>query len=122
MNDIHFTSEQSIRLLVLPSKQMQLYLLMLTIADDNGIFDEFTLFKITNTINLKASRVSGNIAALQKRRLIIEKEHRVWALNLSLVVHDDKQANNFEEIELKKVLAEYDKVIQKWHKKSPKYY
>lgn len=117
MEVITLTTQQAIRLTALPSKQMQLLLICLLAADEAGKFDEIRLFAATNALELKASRVAGNLRALAKRRLIISLENDLleWVINPQAVSVSAEYDNMFETIErtlatikLNRVLSEHE--------------
>lgn len=113
MEVITLTTQQAISLTALPSKQMQLLLICLLVSNEAGKFDEIRLFAATNALELKASRVAGNLRALAKRRLIISLENDLleWVINPKAVSISMEFDNMFEAIEKTLATIKLNRVI-----------
>lgn len=91
---------------------------MVVLSNEKGAISEYELFGATNAINLASSKVSGNLSALQKRRLIIEVGSRIWLINpeaTSLIID---QPDNFRAIEKATALTELLKVKERYERSS----
>lgn len=107
------TPEQAIKLLALPSKQLQLFLIMNTVASSDGSLSEQRIYEVANAIRLKASRVSGNLSTLQKRRLILDIGDRNWLVNPTVTSTEFEKDNPFIELEKIQALENLANIIEK---------